>query len=46
MPTALIARCSLIYEALKQRVFGGDSDKLLAWSRGQAGLADDRYGDR
>jgi hypothetical protein len=25
------ANCSLFYEELKQRVFGGDYDRLLAW---------------
>ncbi len=28
-----IMTCSVIYEQLKQRAFGGDFDKLLAWSR-------------
>lgn len=28
-----IAICSIIYEELKLRAFGGDFDKLLAWSR-------------
>lgn len=28
--------CSVIYETLKQRAFGGDFDRLLAWSREQA----------
>lgn len=31
-----IAFCSLGYEVLLQRVFGGDYFALLAWSRGQA----------
>jgi hypothetical protein len=25
------AQCSMVYEALKQRVFGGDFERLLAW---------------
>ena len=29
------AMCSLVYETLKRRVFGGDFDALLAWSRAQ-----------
>ncbi|KAB2873792.1 MAG: hypothetical protein IT503_08590 [Burkholderiaceae bacterium] len=29
------ALCSLAYEALKRRVFGGDFDALLAWWRTQ-----------
>jgi hypothetical protein len=30
-----IMLCSVVYEELKQRAFGGDFDKLLAWSRAQ-----------
>jgi hypothetical protein len=30
-----IAQCSVVYEALKNRAFGGDFEKLLAWSRSQ-----------
>lgn len=30
------AACSIAYETLKRRVFGGDFDALLAWSRSQA----------
>jgi hypothetical protein len=35
------AACSLVYEELKARVFGGDFQRLLAWSREQqpAGVA-------
>lgn len=29
------AVCSIVYETLKRRVFGGDFEKLLAWSRAQ-----------
>jgi hypothetical protein len=29
------AVCSFVYETLKRRVFGGDFDALLAWSRAQ-----------
>jgi hypothetical protein len=28
-----VMQCSVIYEALKQHAFGGDFDKLYAWSR-------------
>lgn len=28
-----IMACSMVYEALKQRAFGGDFARLLAWSR-------------
>ena len=36
-----VMQCSVVYEALKQRAFGGDFDRLLAWSRAQseAGIA-------
>jgi hypothetical protein len=27
-----VAHCSLVYEELKQRTFGGDFERLLAWS--------------
>ena len=30
-----IARCSVVYERLKEHVFDGDFDRLLAWSRSQ-----------
>ena len=33
-----IAQCSVVYEALKQRAFGGDLEKLLVWSRAQPEL--------
>jgi hypothetical protein len=28
-------KCSVVYEELKQRAFGGDFHKLLAWSKAQ-----------
>lgn len=28
-----IMGCSMVYEALKERAFGGDFSRLLAWSR-------------
>jgi hypothetical protein len=28
-----VMQCSIFYEALKERAFGGDFEKLLAWSR-------------
>jgi hypothetical protein len=30
--TGRIQYCSIVYEELKQRAFGGDFDRLLAWS--------------
>lgn len=33
------ASCSMVYEALKLRVFGGDFQRLLAWSREQRAAA-------
>jgi hypothetical protein len=30
-----ITACSMIYEELKQRAFGGDFEKFLAWSQAQ-----------
>ncbi len=35
-----IMGCSKVYEALKQRAFGGDFARLLAWSRVQETAAD------
>jgi hypothetical protein len=35
LDTADAARCSLVYEALKQRAFGGDWTRLLTWWHGQ-----------
>ncbi len=35
LDTGGIMKCSVVYEALKQRAFGGDFHKLLAWSRAQ-----------
>jgi hypothetical protein len=29
--------CSVLYEELKRRAFGGDFDRLLAWSRSTDG---------
>jgi hypothetical protein len=31
-----IMSCSVVYEQLKQRAFGGDFEKMLAWSKAQA----------
>lgn len=33
--TTGIMRCSVVYEELKLRAFGGDYDKLRAWSKAQ-----------
>jgi|AP12_2_1047962.scaffolds.fasta_scaffold01352_4 hypothetical protein len=33
--TGGIMKCSVVYEELKQRAFGGDFHKLLAWSKAQ-----------
>lgn len=33
LSSAAIMHCSIIYEELKERAFGGDFAKLLAWSR-------------
>ena len=33
--TGGIMKCSVVYEALKLRAFGGDFHKLLAWSKAQ-----------
>lgn len=30
-----VMHCSVIYEVLKQRAFGGDFERLLAWARAQ-----------
>lgn len=30
-----VMHCSVVYEALKQRAFGGDFERLLAWARAQ-----------
>lgn len=35
MDTGEVWRCSAIYEALKQRVFDGDFERLRAWSKRQ-----------
>jgi hypothetical protein len=34
-----IAGCSVVYEELKQRGFGGDFGRLLTWSKSQPGVA-------
>lgn len=36
--------CSLVYETLKRRVFGGDFTALLAWSRSQPAAQPDARG--
>lgn len=38
LSSAAIMQCSVVYEELKSRAFGGDFDKLLAWSNAQASL--------
>jgi hypothetical protein len=35
LDTAAIMQCSIVYEELKRRAFGGDFGRLLAWSRAQ-----------
>jgi hypothetical protein len=35
------AQCSMVYEALKQRVFGGDFERLLAWWRQESKSTED-----
>lgn len=35
MNTGGIMYCSIVYEELKRRAFGGDFEKLLAWSKAQ-----------
>ena len=35
LSTSGIMHCSIIYEALKHRAFGGDFEKLLDWARTQ-----------
>lgn len=35
-------QCSIIHEELKQRVFGGDFDQMLAWWREQRGVPEGR----
>ena len=32
LDNAMIMQCSVVYEMLKLRAFGGDFDKLLVWS--------------
>lgn len=36
LPTSAVMACSMVYEELKSRAFGGDFEKLLAWSQAQA----------
>lgn len=36
---AAVMACSIVYETLKQRVFGGSFDALVAWWRQQRDLA-------
>ena len=35
LDTAGIMQCSIVYEELKQRAFGGDFEALFAWSKTQ-----------
>ena len=35
MGSGSVMQCSIVYEALKRRAFGGDFGKLLAWSQAQ-----------
>jgi hypothetical protein len=35
LATGSVAACSVVYEELKERGFGGDFDRFLAWSRSQ-----------
>jgi len=35
-------QCSIVHEELKQRVFGGNFDQMLAWWREQRGVAEGR----
>ena len=37
MGRAEIIYCSVLYEELKRRAFDGDFERLLAWSRSEAG---------
>jgi hypothetical protein len=41
-----IAACSVVYETLLKRSFGGDFDALLAWSRQQADDAAEHFSIR
>jgi hypothetical protein len=36
LDTAAIMQCSNVYEELKQRAFGGDFSKMLAWSKARS----------
>ena len=40
--TAEIMQCSIVYEELKLRGFGGDFEKMRAWSRAQSDQAPER----
>lgn len=35
-------QCSIVHEELKERVFGGNFDQMLAWWREQRGVAEGR----
>ncbi len=35
LTSAGVMHCSVVYESLKRRAFGGDFDRLRAWSRAQ-----------
>ncbi len=38
LDTATIMHCSVVYEELKHRAFGGDFERLLAWARSEASV--------
>lgn len=40
LPMHEAMQCAIVHEELKQRVFGGDYDQLLAWWRAQRGRAE------
>ncbi len=44
LPAAEAMMCSVIYERLKQRAFGGDFDSFLAWSRANSSTPGVRAG--
>lgn len=35
LPPSILMGCSIVYEELKNRAFGGDFERLLTWSRSQ-----------
>ena len=39
LSNAEIMYCSVVYEELKRRAFGGDFERLLAWSRSETARA-------